>query len=102
MAPNTAASGSTDLPMATKQPIIPIQKDVDLGLTGLATTAASSGSETSSSASGTIPSAPKQPNNNVQKDDFMQRTVLAPNTAASNGTMSPMDISGTHVLNLET
>lgn len=67
-----------------------------------ATTAASSGTDTALSVSGTIQLAPNQPTNHVHKDDLMQQIALAPNTVASIGRMSPMDNSGTRILNPET
>ena len=83
--PAGSVSGTVPVPAASKQPNINVVA-MDPAI----------------SVSGNAPPAPKKPNNNLQNDDFMQPAVLAQTTVASTGTMSPMENSGSHLLNPET
>jgi hypothetical protein len=98
----TDPSGFTDLPSVLKQPLTSIQKDVVLEQTSIATTAASSRSDTASSVSGAVPPAPNQCSTPFQRDYMMQQTPLSPNTASSISTMAHVNNSVTHALNPET
>ncbi len=94
--------GCNDLPSVPKQTLISIANATVNMQTGTATTAASSGKDLVPSVSGTIPPEPNQPTNHVQIDNLLQQAALAPSIPDSIGTMSPVDISGTPVVNRET